>query len=352
MLVIRMPELERIAWRAGRRIAQRAERAAARAFSAAVHSSMRREDVFGHDFPSDIFVAIMVASGRNERPPLPSDCRSVLRRLAATMSSASDMKMETGWVFIRGGEARGSLVSEIAAALERGRRERERYDFFATVGHELRTPLTSIRGYLETLLQTDCDASTSRNFLETARGEALRLGRLVDGMFEFSLLDVHADRLRTKGCEVRVAIRRARETVAPMAAYRSVSIEHLDTDPGTVAMDADACVQTLINIVDNAIRHGREGGRILISSRSQDGYVRITVDDDGAGVCETERNAIFALGVRGSFAHRQGTGIGLTIARKLVERADGEIRVGDSPLGGARFELLLPEQAESLVSMS
>ncbi|HEX3458068.1 MAG TPA: histidine kinase dimerization/phospho-acceptor domain-containing protein, partial [Candidatus Baltobacteraceae bacterium] len=62
----------------------------------------------------------------------------------------------------------------------------------ATVGHELRTPLTSIRGYVETLLGGELDPSTARRFLETVRRETLRLGRLIDGMLEFSLLDLSA----------------------------------------------------------------------------------------------------------------------------------------------------------------
>ncbi len=352
LLVIRVPELERIAWREGRRAAQRAERAAARAFYGAVGTCVRGEDVLGHDLGSDVFVMTMLAPGRNQRQPLPSDCRSVLKRVAATMSLAAHKNTESGWIFTRAGEVGTSLVCEIAAALERGRRERERFDFFASVGHELRTPLTSIRGYLETLLQADCDASTSRHFLETAQGEALRLGRLVDGMFEFSLLDLRPEQLWQERCDPNLAIRTATLTLAPMAAHRSVSIELLATATGTVAMDGDACVQTLVNIVDNAIRHGREGGRVAISSCSQDGYVRIAVDDDGIGVCKSERAAIFHYRVRGSFANPQGSGIGLAIARQLVERAGGEIHVTDSALGGARFELFLPAQADSLLPTS
>lgn len=351
LLVIRLPELERIAWRHGKRAAH-AERAAARAFYNAVGSCLRSEDLLGHDVGSDVFVVAMLALGRNHTQPLPWHCRLVLKRVAATMSLAANENMETGWILTRAGEVDTSLVSEIAAALKRGRLERERFDFFATVGHELRTPLTSIRGYLETLLQADCDASTSRRFLETAQGEALRLGRLVDGMFEYSLLDMRPERLWQKGCDPNLAIRAASRAVAPMAAHRSVSIDLLDAVACTVAMDADACIQTLINVVDNAIRHGREGGRIVISSSSQAGFVRIAVDDDGAGVCETERNAIFEFRIRGSSEHAQGSGIGLTIARQLVERAGGEIRVADSALGGARFEMLLPAQAESLLPTS
>jgi two-component system phosphate regulon sensor histidine kinase PhoR len=276
----------------------------------------------------------------------------VLQRVSAAMSLATGSSTETGWSVLPAGEAGISLQYEISIALERGRRERERFDFFAAVGHELRTPLASIRGYLETLLRADCDASMRRRFLETARGEALRLGRLIDGMFEFSLLDGGSDQSHDHGCDVRRAIRTSAEILAPIAAHRCVSIELVDSPSGAAAMDADAFVQTLVNIVENAIRHGREGGTIAISSCTEGGYVRINVDDDGTGVSKSERGSIFQFGVRGALAHPRGTGIGLAIARRLTDRAGGEIRVDESPLGGARFQVFLPVQAESLPSTS
>ncbi len=84
-------------------------------------------------------------------------------------------------------------------ALLRGAQERERYAFFSALGHELRTPLSSIRGYLETLLDDDVDARTRRRFVRIAYNESLRLSRLVDGMFEISLLDLHATLRRPSG---------------------------------------------------------------------------------------------------------------------------------------------------------
>jgi signal transduction histidine kinase len=352
LLVVRLVELERIAWRAGKRAAQRAERAATRVFEGAVRALLRRDDALSHDAGSDVFAVRLLAPGRNATQLLPCHCRSVLQRISAAMSLATGSSLEAGWSLLPAAEGGGSLACHISNALERGRRERERYDFFTTVGHELRTPLASIRGHLETLLQADCDASMLRRFLETARGEALRLGRLVDNMFEFSLLDGGGEHLHHQGCDVRRAIRTATDILAPIAAHRCVSIQLAETAACVVLMDADACVQTLVNIVDNAIRHGREGGRIAISSRTQGDYVCIDVDDDGMGVSKDERSSIFQLGVRGALAYPGGTGIGLAIARRLTDRAGGDIVVGESPLGGARFQLCLPLQAESLLSTS
>ncbi len=93
----------------------------------------------------------------------------------------------------------------------------------ATIGHELRTPLTSIRGYIETLLDGEFDPPTARRFLETARRETLRLGRLVEGMLEFSLLDLSTGEHPTP-CNAVEQIRATIEMLSPMAAARRVTI--------------------------------------------------------------------------------------------------------------------------------
>jgi len=201
ILVLRLPQFERIAWRDGKRAAQRLERSAARAFMQAARRCLRSEDLLAHDPYSDIFVAATLAAPRRgdgqDSLGMPNalDCRSALERIAAAMSLATELTIETGWTLVHDIGSDGDFGVAIASALERGLRERERYEFFATVGHELRTPLTSIRGYLETLLDGGIDSSASRRFLQTARREALRLGRLVDTMFEFSLLDLSASAL-------------------------------------------------------------------------------------------------------------------------------------------------------------
>src|SRR5581483_10555337 len=148
------------------------------------------------------------------------------------------------------------LDAEIAVALERGARERERYEFFATVGHELRTPLASIRGYLETLIDGEVDPPTSQLFLQTAQREALRMGRMIDGMLEFSLLDL-SGAFGAQTCNAADQLIRACDAVAPLAARQTMRIE-LEPPPHVrVALDPDACTQLLVNLLENATKYGR-----------------------------------------------------------------------------------------------
>jgi signal transduction histidine kinase len=211
----------------------------------------------------------------------------------------------------------------------------------ATVGHELRTPLTSIRGYIETLLDGEFDPPTVRRFLETARREALRLGRLVDGMLEFSMLDLSAPNSGTV-CNVVEQIRATVDLVAPMATARRVTIRtHLP--PSALArVDGDACVHALANLVENAVKYGSEPGTVDVSCQRGKHFVAIAVEDDGHGIAPSERETIFALGVRGDAPARPGSGIGLAVVKAIAERAGGDVRVEPSALGGARFVVRFP----------
>jgi signal transduction histidine kinase len=343
LLAVRLPEFERIAWRDGKRAAQRVERMTVAAFVESAARMLRTGDLSGHNPGSDVFAILMCAPSRELRAPSAVDIRAVLERVAAAITLKSGLRVETGWTMLRRVDPHGDLDLEIAAALERGARERERYEFFSAIGHELRTPLTSIRGYLETLLDDGVDAQTQRRFLNTARREAMRMGRLLDGMFEFSLLDLSTEALAGHSCDIAHQILQACEVVRPLAQSRGVRLEQSGSIDAHAAIDADACLQLLVNLLDNAVKYGRENGVVCLSACSDGAQAVLSVDDDGPGIAADERESIFTLRVRGSnCGSRPGTGIGLAIVKMIAERAGGGIRVTESPLGGARFEVALP----------
>lgn len=348
LLVLRLPHFERIAWQKGKRAALRLERDAAAAFERCARSSLRSEDLLAHDAGSDVFAAAIVAGPREPGRTVPSalDCRAALERIAAGMSLATGTAVETGWTVVRPHDRDAGFDAHVATALERGLRERERYEFFAVVGHELRTPLSAARGYLETVLEGRLDPAAARRFLETALRETLRLGRLVDNMFEFSLLDLSAVALESAGCDLRDAVAHACDILSPLANARGVCVRNEVTARCRLKIEEDACLQLLVNVIDNAVKYGRQGGTVRVSSRESAQLVRIAVDDDGPGIAAREREAIFGLRVRSSRAARPGTGIGLAIVRMIAERAGGDVSVSESALGGARFELTLPLEAE------
>lgn len=343
LLVVRIPELERTAWRRGLRSARALERRASAAFTIAAKRVLRSQDCIGHDPGSDIFVVALVARTRAGTDlPAPLDARSALARIAATLEHALRLDVLTGWTtYVPGG---APIAASIDDALARGARERERYAFFSALGHELRTPLASIRGYLETLLDDSIDTSTRRRFLRVAHNESLRMSRLVDGMFEISLLDLHAAFPTRSIAALDLALVAASDAVCASAAARSVTLTVVPIAPLAVAIDGDRLTLVLINVIDNAIKHGRSGGNVRVSVDLSDRRCAlVAVDDDGLGVAPAEREAIFALGERGTTA-ASGTGIGLALVRLMLERVGGSVEVSGSPLGGARFAIRVPRR--------
>ncbi|HET6276391.1 MAG TPA: HAMP domain-containing sensor histidine kinase [Candidatus Cybelea sp.] len=213
--------------------------------------------------------------------------------------------------------------------------------FLATIGHELRTPLASINGYLESVLEGGNDPRTTRRFLKTAQREALRLGRLVDGLLVRSPFESSGE-VRRDGCDVVEQIRATIEMLSPMAAARRVTIRTHLPEALRARVEGDACVHALANLLDNAVKHGREDGTVDISCVCEGPFVAVAVEDDGGGIAPEARDAIFTMGVRATSAARAGNGIGLAVVKAVAERAGGDVRVERSRSGGARFVLRFP----------
>lgn len=210
------------------------------------------------------------------------------------------------------------------------------------VRHELRRPLAAIRGYLETLLEEEADPQTTRRFLETARSETLRLGRLIDGMLDLPLLEMQRPIPRPRACDIVEQMRVTLEIVSPMARKRDVTVRTHAPKRAVAAIDSDEFVHALSNLVENAIKHGSEHGTVEVRCRRTAPFVEVAVEDDGNGVDPADRTGIFEMGARGAQTDRTGSGIGLAVVRAIAQRARGDVSVGTSPLGGARFLLRLP----------
>lgn len=339
LLVIRICELERVAWREGRAAARRLERRARDVLAGVASARLRVGDLLAHDRNSAIFSIALTARG-NEGPPLPQDCRATLGRATEAFSRILPLELESGWTLV-GDASRASLSVAWRSALERGARERQRFDFFSTVAHEMRTPLTAIRGYLQTLLDEPPETANARRFLEIARDETLRLARLVDGMFAVSLLDLGYAPAAHCGASLtlpQAAVDAALGALGPRIRRRAARIQTHRLPELPVAIGFDHLVQIFANVIGNALEHGGTQPRIAIAGMLRDRYVEIAVDDDGAGIPQDEREAIFTLGYR---LRSAGTGLGLAVVRQLLERVGGSVHATDSPLGGARIVIVL-----------
>ena len=339
MLVVRLPALERTAWRRGLRVARALERRAATAFARAVAPVLRAADVVAHRPGSDVFLAALLTPTR--RLAGSADARSALARIVVAMETSTRLDVSGGWTPFDRRADRIGLGPLVTRALARGARERERYEFFSAIGHELRTPLASIRGYLETLIDGDVEAAARARFVRIAHAETLRLTRLVQGMFEISLLDLGGSSQATARGSIAQALDAVRDACTADAAARRVTLDIPQADSLAVAMDTDRLALVLVNLVGNAVKHGYVGGCVRVSvASSGHRLVRLMVDDDGPGIRGRDVERVFAFGERGATA-ADGTGIGLALVRLMVERAGGRVEVKARPLGGSRFTVTL-----------
>lgn len=230
------------------------------------------------------------------------------------------------------------------------RRERQlarlRSDFVSRVSHELRTPLTQIRLFSETLLlERARGADERRRALTVIDREARRLGHLVDNVLQFSRSERGGLRLAAHRLDLSPLVREVVDEFRPLAAGAGCRLS-CEAEPGVGARgDADAVRQVLLNLLDNAVKYGPPGQRVRVGAAAAGGVARLWVEDEGPGVPEDEREAVFRRfhRLRRETARAvAGTGIGLAVVRDLAERQGGRAWVEAAAGGGARFVVELP----------
>jgi two-component system sensor histidine kinase BaeS len=244
-------------------------------------------------------------------------------------------------------EALGRSFDEMAAAL--AATERVRTDLLRDVAHELRTPISTIRVYVEGL--ADGVLSPDARTAETLDGELDRMQRLVADLDKVSRAEERQLDLRLVPVVVTDLVIAAVEVARP--AFTAKGVE-LTADPqpcgARVLADADRLHEVLTNLLDNALRHTPAGGRVTVAIRRRGDEVEVVVRDNGEGISSDQVRRVFERFYRvdaGRSRGRGGSGIGLTIARALVEVHGGRIRAESAGPGqGAAFTVTLPVAAD------
>lgn len=243
------------------------------------------------------------------------------------------------------GDEVGILSRTLAkAAAELRETEARRREFLATVAHEIRTPITSIQGYAQTLAGPNVSEAEREEFLRTIHRNAVRVGELVESLLELEALQAGAGRpLDRQPVAIEHVVRHIVDTLRERTEKRGASIA-LDVPPGLSALaDADALERILLNLTDNAIRHGGAGVAVTIAARSEAGRVVVTVRDTGPGIPEAHRSRVFERFHRAPSSgdrERRGTGLGLAIARELAHAMGGSLDLVAGP--ETAFVLTLP----------
>jgi len=238
-----------------------------------------------------------------------------------------------------------SAFNTMAEDLERT--EQLRRNLVADVAHELRTPLSNIQGHLEAIRDGLLPAEPAT--FDSIYEEALLLSRLVEDLQELTLAEAGQLTLLRQSADVADIARRAVAAAQPPAEAKGLTIEtHLPTQPAIAEVDPERIGQVLRNLLSNATTHTSDGGRIIVDLKDEDDELSISVADTGAGIPPEDLPYVFERFYRVDRSRVRatgGAGLGLTIAKRLVEAHGGTIGV-ESELGkGSRFTFTLPKNA-------
>jgi PAS domain S-box-containing protein len=226
--------------------------------------------------------------------------------------------------------------------------ERQKDEFFANVSHDLRTPLAAIVASIGVVLANepvDMPAPLHQ-MLANSEQAAERMTGLVDNLLELTRVQAGRVQLLYAPHDLRTLAERMADAIAPLARTRGQRVElDLPAEPTPALVDAQRLEQVLLNLLSNAHTHGREGGSIRLSLARCRGEVVLSVADDGPGISAGDQERIFERYYRSeteATRHTQGSGLGLPIARALVELHGGRLWLESTPGAGATFCIALP----------
>lgn len=254
-----------------------------------------------------------------------------LRRLtsAAGRVAQGDLEQE---VPVHSRDELGQLSRAFNDMTARLRASRQmRVDFVANVSHELRTPLTSIKGLTETLRDGAVDDPKVRDrFLETVEDETDRLIRLVNDLLVLSRADSEALNLQREPIDLVPLCRSSIDRLAPRAEALDLTLGvEAGSEPALALADADRIEQVLLNLLDNACKYSLPGGIVTVRvDTNRNGMVQVQVEDKGIGIPSADLHSIGERFYRADRARSRadgGSGLGVAIARALVQAHEGEL---------------------------
>ncbi|MDQ6857539.1 MAG: ATP-binding protein [Chloroflexota bacterium] len=229
-----------------------------------------------------------------------------------------------------------AMLDRVAAAVEQQRR------FTGDASHELRTPVATILADASLALERHRDSDEYRAALERIQAEAVRMGRIVDGLLTLARADAPAAAPQVERLDIARLVDAAVARVAGRAAERQIAVRAQTVPDLRVLGDATGLERVLDNLLDNALRFAPAGSVIDLRVARDRTRARITVADHGPGVPASERSLVFERFHRAAGSRGPGAGLGLAIARAVVDAHEGAISVAETPGGGATFVVELP----------
>lgn len=302
--------------------------------------------------PLRILASRAAALATGESHPTPVDpLRGEFADLSTSLTQVGEALIqqrrqfaEAGERLAREGEAR---TAQLRAANDQLREiDHRRGQFLADVSHELRTPLTILRGEADVALRGAADPVLQRQSLERIQGQAAELGHLLEDLIEFARSTAEDQPLALADTQLDEIVAAAVQEGRMLAEAREVTL-NLDLQDQGRHVDADfrRLKQAMIIGLDNAIKHSPPGTTVTVTTTFENGAVGISILDQGEGIDEADLPRVFERFFRGrdqTDSLSSGLGIGLAIAKEIVERHGGTIALGNRPTGGAALTIWVP----------
>ena len=241
-------------------------------------------------------------------------------------------------------------LSRLYGILQENRRKvdeerRELQTLVSDISHQVKTPVANLKMVTDTLLAKPVTEQERRDFLQGIRSQTDKLEFLVQSMGKASRLETGAVTLEKKDAPLLDTLAQAMSGIVYGAEQKGISVEVQCPDDLRVSHDSKWTAEALFNLLDNAVKYTPAGGRICVSVEQWEMYVKLDVADTGKGIPESRQAAIFRRFYREEAVHDQpGVGIGLYLAREIVTRQGGYIKVTSEPGRGSTFSVFLPRR--------
>jgi len=219
-------------------------------------------------------------------------------------------------------------------------------EFISSISHELRTPLTAITGWGETLLYDESLTADSRRGLEIILGEARRLSKLVEELLEFTRMEDGRFTLNIQQIDLSGELGETIFTYREHLRRDGIELGYTPYEGALPAIpgDPERLRQVFYNILDNAAKHGRDGGKIAVQMCLESGHVAVEIRDFGPGIPADEIDHVKMKFFKGKSAKERGSGIGLAVCEEIVRYHDGQLEIRNAEDRGLIVIVRLPIQ--------
>ncbi|MFS0643886.1 ATP-binding protein [Siminovitchia sp. 179-K 8D1 HS] len=304
--------------------------------------------------PAERFLHLWPYGEAETEHPIPAELAALLEKAIA------DETEQTGELSVQGRyyvvivsplynhdqkSVRGA-VAVIRDMTEERRLDKLRIDFVANVSHELRTPIAMLQGYSEAIIDDIAGSEEEKQeIIKIIYDESLRIGRLVNELLDLARMEAGHITLHYEKVDAGKFVQRITAKFQAIARENNIELKSSVEENVYFSLDSDRIEQVLTNLIDNAIRHTHEGGKIKVSQATVDNGLMITVQDDGTGIPEEDLPFVFERFYKADKARtrgKAGTGLGLAIAKNIIDAHNGTMTVESKLDEGTTFTIFLP----------